>query len=155
MSRIVKISIVAVVLITAIFITFKYQYYKNHIIDNNGAKNELTNILNTGNENVDLKDELSFKWTEAYVFDPYTPDKKVKEEINNKWIAPTTSFISFVLNKETDYLIQDTDKRIVFINNDKVVKDIIYNKQNFDILNSHFHKNDTLILVDSNQYKVK
>lgn len=134
---------------------YKYQYYTTHIVDNGDSERELKEIMLQGDKSLSLNDELSFDWTQAYIFDPYTPNKTVKETVNNNWIAPKTTFISYLFGRESDFLIQDTEKRIVIVNDYKVLKDIIYNKSEFDILDKHLKQNDVLELEGNNQYKIK
>ncbi|KEF36872.1 hypothetical protein M670_03954 [Schinkia azotoformans MEV2011] len=142
-----------IVISSIIFVGYKYQQYTELRVDNGNTLRELTEVLQQGKQTIRLKDNLSFKWNIAHVFNPYTTDDTINKEVNKDWVKEDTSFLQFLLGFEVEVL-SDEYKRLIFVNNNKVIKDITFNTSNFNILSNKINQDDILILVGNNQYKV-
>ncbi|WP_243388333.1 hypothetical protein [Bacillus kexueae] len=150
-----KKIIIGFLCIFGLFIAVKYALYNINMVDDGDVVNELTRVMQQNNHELSLENELDFEWSEVYIFQPYTPEDSVKEIVGVEWISPHTSFFSHLMGFSSEPLLQDSQKRMIFLNKDKVVKDIIYNETDFDILSNHMNSNELLTLQEKNKYKVK
>ncbi|WLV24206.1 hypothetical protein QR721_11250 [Aciduricibacillus chroicocephali] len=150
MKIIKRISLV-IVLLVLIFVSYKYVIFKKYSVENGDTEKEITKVLTKNESPIYLKDAFSFEWTDAYVFQAYTPSESIEKKVKVKWI-PQKSFLGYLFDI-TDFSLQDDGRmEMIFVNEDKVVKDIVFYSREFNIKQEHLKRNDTLILKDKEDH---
>lgn len=150
MKKIKRIIFVILILMIA-FVSYKYIVFKSYQVNNGSAKQQLVQRFRSDESSLNLKDAFSFEWTEAYIFGAYTDDEDIRKTIKSKWI-PQYSFLEYLVGTDDHSLLSDGRKKIIFINEDRVVKDIVFNSSDFDINESKLSPSDRLILIDAKSH---
>jgi len=150
MNKVKQIILVAFMLIFA-FTTYKYVIFKIHQVDNGSSKQQLVQKFRSDESPLILQDAFSFEWTEAYIFGAYTNAEHIRETIKAKRI-PQYSFMEYLIGADDYSLLDDGKRKIIFIHEDRVVKDLVFNRADFNIKESHLSPSDRLILVDAKSH---
>lgn len=112
-------------------------------------ENLINSRLNRGNESIDMKTLLSFEWDEIYVFDPYTPQEVIYETLGTKY-STANNYLVYKINKDNTGLFYDHLKKIVFMNNNKVIYTENYNYHVFDFNKNYYTYNESLFIPTLN-----
>lgn len=77
-------------------------------------------VEDQNNRNIELRSLTDFKWDKAYLFEPYTPQGHIEEQLGGEFEDPSN-----IRSRDDIYLI-------VFLNEDKVIQYAELNRQNAD-----------------------
>ncbi|WP_427338228.1 hypothetical protein [Caloranaerobacter sp. DY30410] len=91
------------------------------------------------NSKIDFNKIIPFDWDEIYIFEPYIPREKIFNTVGSKWISSDTTFIEYLFSESTGLYTANL-KKIVFLNNKKVIYDTNYNKYTFDFSENYYSK---------------
>lgn len=160
MMRKIVLLITVLILITSLI--FSYYSYSKIKVSNRYANSFSKSLIQVVNEQKEfhMADVTEFNWDRMIVFGPYTPREHMEEKVGQRWT--THSYAGYYLIQKTILgehpLDDDSYNKVIFINGDKIMLDVTFNRGQVDLTKLHsqvINRDDATFYIQDKVLKQK